>query len=52
VRIWGNYRITTFRIIALGFVLMILIGTLLLMLPVSGRQQTGKNWKRLPTPPC
>ena len=41
MRIWGNYRITTFQIIALGFVLMILIGTLLLMLPVASRQHTG-----------
>ena len=40
MRIWGNYRITTFQIIALGFVLMILLGTLLLMLPVSSRPQT------------
>ena len=44
MRIWGNYRITTFQIIALGFVLMILIGTLLLMLPVSSRQQTGTEF--------
>ena len=41
MRIRGRYRITTFQIIALGFVLMILIGTLLLMLPVSSRQQAG-----------
>ena len=41
MRIWGNYRITTFQIIALGFVLMILIGTLLLMLPAASRTQTG-----------
>ena len=41
MRIWGNHRITTFQMIALGFALMILIGTLLLMLPVSCRQQTG-----------
>ena len=40
MRIWGGYRITTFQIIALGFVLMILIGTILLMLPVSSRQRT------------
>ena len=44
MRIWGNYRITTFQIIALGFILMILIGTLLLMLPVSSRQQTGTGF--------
>lgn len=44
MRIWGNHRITTFQIIALGFILMILIGTLLLMLPVSDRQQTGTGF--------
>lgn len=44
MRIRGRYRITTFQIIALGFVLMILIGTLLLMLPVSSRQQTGTGF--------
>ena len=45
MRIWGNYRITTFQIIALGFVLMILIGTVLLLLPVSSRQQTGTGFQ-------
>ena len=44
MRIWGNHRITTFQIIALGFALMILIGTLLLMLPVSSREQTGTGF--------
>ena len=44
MRIWGNHRITTFQIIALGFVLMILVGTVLLMLPVSSRQQTGTGF--------
>ena len=38
MRIWGNYRITTFQVIALGFFVLILIGTLLLMLPISSRQ--------------
>ena len=28
MRIWGNHRLTTFQIIALGFALMIMIGTL------------------------
>ena len=37
MRIWGNYRITTFQVIALGFFTLILIGTILLMLPVSSR---------------
>ena len=44
MRIWGGYRITTFQIIALGFVLMILIGTLLLTLPVSSRQLTATGF--------
>ena len=44
MRIWGNRRITTFQIIALGFALMILIGTLLLMLPVSSREQGGASF--------
>ena len=44
MRIWGNHRITTFQIIAMGFALMILAGTLLLMLPVSSRQQTGTGF--------
>ena len=44
MRIWGNYRITTFQIIALGFFGLILIGTLLLMLPVSSRQAGGAGF--------
>ena len=40
----GNHRITTFRMIAMGFVLLILIGTLLLMLPVSSRGHTGTGF--------
>ena len=44
VRIWGNYRVTTFQIIALGFALVILLGTLLLMLPVSARQQESAGF--------
>ena len=44
MRIWGNYRITTFQIIALGFFGLILIGTLLLMLPVSSRQIGGAGF--------
>ena len=44
MRIRGRYRITTFQIIALGFVMMILIGTLLLMLPAAGRQGTGTGF--------
>ncbi len=41
MNIWGNHRITTFRIIAMGFAAMILIGTVLLMLPVSGSERAG-----------
>lgn len=44
MRIWGNHRITTFQIIALGFVLMILAGTLLLMLPAASREETGTGF--------
>ena len=44
MRIWGNYRITTFQVIALGFFGLILIGTLLLMLPVSSRQAGGAGF--------
>ena len=36
----GRYRITTFQIIAFGFIAFILIGTLLLMLPFASR--TGR----------
>ena len=44
MRIWGNHRITTFQIIALGFLMMILVGTVLLMLPLSSRQQTATGF--------
>ena len=44
MRTWGNRRITTFQIIALGFTVTILIGTLLLMLPVSCREQTWTSF--------
>ena len=39
MRIWGNRRITAFRIIALGFFALILVGTLLLMLPASSLKE-------------
>ena len=39
MRVLGRYRITTFQMIALGFTLLILIGTLLLMLPSASRQE-------------
>ena len=48
MRIWGNHRITTFQIIALGFVLMILAGTLLLMLPAASREETGTGFSAHP----
>ena len=44
VRIWGNYRITTFQVIALGFFGLILIGAILLMLPVSSREPGGARF--------
>lgn len=44
MRIWGKHRIITFQIIALGFALMILAGTLLLMLPISSREGSGVNF--------
>ena len=44
MRIWGNYRITSFQIIALGFFLLILIGTILLTLPVSSAQHGGASF--------
>ena len=37
MRIAGQFRITTFQIIAFSFLFLILTGTLLLMLPVSSR---------------
>ncbi len=41
MRIWGNYRITTFQVIALAFFGLILFGTFLLMLPFSSREPGG-----------
>ena len=38
MRLFGNYRLTTFQIIAFGFIALILLGTLLLFLPVSSRE--------------
>ena len=37
MRIFGKYRLTTFQIIAFGFIVLILIGTLLLSLPFASR---------------
>lgn len=44
MRIWGNYRITTFQVIALGFFGLILIGAALLALPLSSRQMGGASF--------
>ena len=44
MRLWGNVRITTFQVIALGFFALILTGTILLMLPVSSRQPGGADF--------
>ena len=41
MRLFGKYRLTTFQVIAAGFLLLILVGALLLMLPVSS--STGKS---------
>ena len=40
MRAIGRYRITTFQVIASSFLLLILAGTLLLMLPVSSRNDS------------
>ena len=42
--IFGKYRVTTFQIIALGFFSLILIGTLLLMLPISSAASGGATF--------
>ena len=41
MKIFGKYRITTFQVIVLGFALLILAGTLLLMLPAASRTEGG-----------
>ena len=38
MRFFGNYRLSTFQVIAFGFAALILTGSLLLFLPVSSRQ--------------
>ncbi|MBO4884540.1 MAG: Trk family potassium uptake protein, partial [Clostridia bacterium] len=42
--IFGKHRITTFQIIAFGFFIVILIGTLLLMLPISSVHPGGAGF--------
>ena len=44
MRTWGGHRITTFQVIALGFALLILIGTGLLMLPASAADGKGTGF--------
>ena len=44
MRLFGNYRVTTFQIIAFGFAALILTGTLLLSLPVSSREAGGAGF--------
>ena len=44
MRILGGYRVTTFQIIAAGFIGLILLGTLLLMLPLSSREAGGASF--------
>ena len=38
MRLFGKYRMTTFQIIAFGFIALILLGTLLLSLPFASRK--------------
>ena len=38
MRLFGKYRMTTFQIIAFGFIALILMGTLLLSLPLASRK--------------
>ena len=38
MRMFGRFRLTSFRIIAFSFLFLILAGTLLLLLPVSSRE--------------
>ena len=44
MKIWKAERITPARIIILGFLAMILAGTLLLMLPISTRDRSGASF--------
>ncbi len=44
MKIFGNHRITTFQVIALGFFGLILFGTFLLMLPFSSRAAGGASF--------
>ena len=44
MRFFGKFRLTTFRIIACGFIAMILTGTLLLSLPFASRKAGSAEW--------
>ncbi len=43
MRLFGNYRLTAFQIIAFGFTALILLGALLLSLPFSSREAGGAD---------
>ncbi len=38
MRLFGRYRLTTFQIIAFSFLILVMTGTLLLMLPAASRE--------------
>ncbi len=44
MRLFGRHQITTFQVIACGFVGMILLGSLLLMLPAASREPGGAHF--------
>ena len=44
MRIFGRYRITTFQIIAAGFLGLVLMGTMLLLLPISSASTEGASF--------
>ena len=44
MRFFGKFRLTTFRIIACGFIALILTGTLLLSLPFASRKAGSAEW--------
>ena len=46
MKFWKAERITPARIIILGFLAMILTGTLLLMLPMAGSRLREATWGR------
>ena len=44
MRLFGNFRLTTFQTIAFGFIALILTGTLLLSLPFASREAEGGSF--------